>query len=288
MVTHMNNQLSLICCTVGRERSVVEKMIRSVVIPEGWTVDLIVVDQNSDGRLRSIESLSRKGLLVRRIGSKPGLSIARNTGLRNSDSDYVGFPDDDCWYFGDTLERVHSIAADSEEVSFVTGRLVDEGGSNCLLPDWPNASVEITLNTMKNTICSATLFCRRHAIDVAGAFDERMGAGAMYGAYEEVDLVRRFLSKKFKGRYYADLRVGHPNLGRLSHDQRCKREYLYARGYGYYMRKHGDHVRAWMRAFPVPLARCVIAYISGRRHYSALHRRRFVGRLEGYLRTEVV
>lgn len=279
----MSNQLSLICCTVGRERSVVEKMVRSVVIPEGWTGDLIIVDQNTDGRLVGIESLAREGLGVRRVSSERGLSRARNVGIKIAQGTLVGFPDDDCWYFPGTLAELLRLAKDNSAYSFFSGRIEDPEGRNCLLSDWPVSRLEISMAVTRRTICSSSLFCRAEVLRDLGGFDEDLGVGAKFGAMEEVDIARRWLEGGRRGLYCPEIRVGHPSIEQLPEDKRRLREYSYARGYGYYRWKHGDHVRAWLRSIPVPFAHGIFAMLRGKpsaRMYFAVAR----GRLEGYLR----
>lgn len=258
-------------------------MVRSVVIPEGWTADLIVVDQNTDGRLDGIESLARHDLAVRRVFSERGLSRARNVGIGIARGGLVGFPDDDCWYFPETLAELLRLADNNRAHSFFSGRMVDPDGRNCLLSDWPLIPLEITMAATRRTICSSSLFCRAEVLRDLGGFDEDLGVGARFGAWEEVDIARRWLEYGRRGAYCPSIRVGHPSIAELPEDKRTLREYSYARGYGYYRWKHGDHMRVWLRSIPVPVARGIIAMLSGkpsvRRHFAVAR-----GRLEGYLR----
>src|SRR5438477_7217909 len=66
---------------------------------------VLVADQNEDHRVESV--LERHPSLgVERLHTEPGLSRARNAVLPNVQADAVGFPDDDCVYPDDLLERV--------------------------------------------------------------------------------------------------------------------------------------------------------------------------------------
>lgn len=101
-------QFSLVLATVGRTHEV-ERLLCSLDRQEGATFELIVIDQNIDGRpVPYLEPRKTKYPIVH-VRSQPGLSRARNLGLRHVSGSIVAFPDDDCWYPDGLLRRVWSL-----------------------------------------------------------------------------------------------------------------------------------------------------------------------------------
>lgn len=97
--------IDLLVATLGR----VNELDRLLTSIEGQTYKnfrILLADQNPPGFLD--EMLARhSGLSITRIMlPSKGVSIARNVLLEKAAGDIVVFPDDDCWYAPDTLERV--------------------------------------------------------------------------------------------------------------------------------------------------------------------------------------
>src|SRR5215212_6065170 len=68
--------------------------------------ELIVVDQNPDERLAPILGPYKDKFPIVHLRSGKGLSRAKNLGLSHVSGDIVGFPDDNCQYPSDLLEKV--------------------------------------------------------------------------------------------------------------------------------------------------------------------------------------
>ena len=68
---------------------------------------LVVVDQNADDRVEALLA-AHPELDVLHLRAIRGLSRARNVALSSLSADLVAFPDDDCAYAPDLLERVAS------------------------------------------------------------------------------------------------------------------------------------------------------------------------------------
>ena len=69
--------------------------------------ELIVVDQNEGYDVFEIVKNYEEDFKIKYVRSdEKGLSLNRNKGLIMMDGDIVGFPDDDCEYEKDTLEKV--------------------------------------------------------------------------------------------------------------------------------------------------------------------------------------
>ena len=91
---------------------------------------IFLADQNPSGYLDDM--LARHSSLpITRIMLPPqGVSVARNALLEQAGADIIVFPDDDCWYAPDTLERV----CENSGVSSFANRksaLAAKGGKLC-------------------------------------------------------------------------------------------------------------------------------------------------------------
>ena len=184
---------SLVLATLGRTHEL-QRFFKSTVAQTHRSFEIIVVDQNVDDRIVPIIEQARGlGLLVEHLRSAPGLSRARNCGLQRASGDIVAFPDDDCWYEPGTLAAVDAA---------LSTRLDHEGLVACWAEQaaMMGADTEGPLNLAQfrrfrgGDASSITLYFRRSLLDRIGAFDERLGLGARFGAAEETDLVLRALA----------------------------------------------------------------------------------------------
>ena len=89
--------------------------------------ELIVVDQNPDDRLKPVLS-AYPGMTIRRLVAETGLSRARNVGLSAAKGQVIAFPDDDCWYAPDLLQKVVGYLESHPEWSGISGRTMSENG----------------------------------------------------------------------------------------------------------------------------------------------------------------
>lgn len=156
---------------------------------------VLVVDQNDDDRVAAV--LARPSLRLERLRAPRGLSRARNEALPRLQADVVGFPDDDCVYPDDLLERVAARFASG--LDGVTGRE----------PSWTTEAAVLTRDNLWNRAISFTIFLRRELVEGVGAFDERLGLPSSSG--EEIDYLIRALDTGARIEYDPTLVVLHPS-----------------------------------------------------------------------------
>jgi glycosyltransferase involved in cell wall biosynthesis len=219
---------------------------------------VLVVDQNDDDRIAA--ALARHpSLQVERLRSGRGLSHARNAALPHLRADVVGFPDDDCVYPDDLLERV--AARLRPGLDGVTGRE----------PSWTTEATELTRDNLWNRAISFTIFLRRELVERVGDFDERLGLPSSSG--EEIDYLIRALDTGARIEYDPALVVTHPR----------KPVDLAAVGardgasIGYILRKHRYPLRLLARMLLRPAGGIVLEPRRARFHLATLR-----GRLRGY------
>lgn len=183
--------ISLILATVGRTDEL-DRMFASLAAQTMQAFEVVVVDQNADDRLQVHLARARSlGIDVRHLKqTPPNLAAARNAGIEAARGEWIGFPDDDCWYDSNVLEIVFNRFNQDDKPSGVVVRWAEETGQplvparlswkrSCMFRDAPVSSI--------------TLFCNRALCLKIGGFDSRFGVGQWFGAGEETDFVLRAL-----------------------------------------------------------------------------------------------
>jgi GT2 family glycosyltransferase len=169
---------------------------------------VVVADQNPDDRvlelLRGHPSLETLHLRCAR-----GLSRARNAALPALAADLVAFPDDDCAYPPDLLERVAARFAASTALDGLTGSAVDPDGRKD--PSWAPEAATLDTDNLWNRVISFALFLRRGVVERVGPFEERLGlgSGSLWSSGEEVEYVVRALRSGARIEYDPTLEVHH-------------------------------------------------------------------------------
>lgn len=141
---------------------------------------------------------------------RPGVSRARNAGLRATSAPVVAFTDDDCVVAGDWFE-IAGRGFSSPAVGFVTGRVLPDRQIgeilSVLVDETPRELVgEIAVAGIGH---GANMVWRRTAFEAIGGLDELLGPGARLRYAEEHDAFWRALRAGWHGRYVPDLVVTH-------------------------------------------------------------------------------
>jgi glycosyltransferase involved in cell wall biosynthesis len=242
-------RFSLIVATIDRTDEV-SFFLESLAKQEMRDFELIVVDQNSDDRLSPIlehwgarvagqESSNTKSIRLKHICCTPGVSRARNLGLLHSSGDILAFPDDDCWYHPDTLQKVDAWFKEHEEYGVLSIGCRDERGrisSN----RWWQSECDLNRINIFRTSATCCFFVRRPPEAIPLSFDETLGPGAntRFGCGEDTDFLLTLMSHGIRGRFYSALHVGHPcRTGGFANVQRAKR---YGGGFGRVLAKHSN------------------------------------------------
>ena len=170
---------------------------------------VVVVDQNEDDRVARLLA-ARPSLATLHLRSARGLSRARNAALSSLTGELVAFPDDDCRYPPDLLERVAARFADDASLDGLSGRPVAADGTS--VGRWPARRSPITPDAVWHTANSHTIFLRRSVVERVGAFDEALGlgSGTPWSSGEEIDYLVRALRSGARLEYDPSLVVTHP------------------------------------------------------------------------------
>jgi glycosyltransferase involved in cell wall biosynthesis len=228
---------SLILCTYGRAVHIA-RFLESLRKQGDASFELIVVDQNPDDRLVGPVQRYETRFPIRHIRTSPGLSSARNVGIRAARGHVIAFPDDDCWYAPNHLERVKNLLLGSGKDG-LTCRCTDEQG-NLAAGGEDRQAGGLTKWNVWNRGVSATLFLKRHVVSRVGYFDEDLGLGARSGfqSGEETDYLLRSIEGGMNLRYEPSLSVYHPLPPPSKQTGAVRKSWQYGLGMGRVLAKH--------------------------------------------------
>jgi glycosyltransferase involved in cell wall biosynthesis len=265
----------LIVATVDR----VQQLERLFASLDGQTHErfrVLLVDQNDDDRLDQLLR-SNSSLDVQRLRSARGLSRARNVALSRIDADIVAFPDDDCTYPPDLLERVARRFAEDASLDGLTGRAVDDGGHSS--SSWERAAARLTRDNLWNRAISFTIFLRSSVLETVGPFDEQLGlgSGTPCSSGEEIEYLVRAVDHGGRIEYDPQLMVPHDEKG--SPHAVGGRD---GASVGYILRKHRYPIATVGKMLIRPLGGAVLALARGDWDRAGFRVATLRGRVRGY------
>lgn len=229
-----NIEISLLMATYGRCAEVLDfcESLNSQNFDMN-EVELIIIDQNDDCILEdALRIANYKFELIYRKESIKSLSRARNIALEISRGKIIGYPDDDCIYYSNTLYEIVSYFEHNSSHKTVMGRIYDRDLEEDIIKKWPKTNKRVNLYNYYNFANSITLF---HIRLPGVIFDERMGAGRYFGSAEDVDFLYRLLESRIKVDYIASIEVWHPKF--KFEEISLSKVRSYARGLGFFIRK---------------------------------------------------
>jgi glycosyltransferase involved in cell wall biosynthesis len=243
---------------------------------------VLVVDQNADDRAAEVLA-GHPRLDVLRLRSERGLSRARNAALPALSGDLVAFPDDDCSYRPDLLERVAARFTVDARLDGLTGRAAAGDGSSD--PSWERDPAVLTPGNLWNRVISFTLFLRRELVGRVGAFDERLGlgSGTTWSSGEEVEYVVRALRAGARIEYDPALVVTH-TVKRYSPAELRAVGLRDGASVGWILRRNGYGRSTTARMLLRPVGGIGASLLRGDVARASFHAAALRGRLEGYLR----
>ena len=268
----------LILATVGRAEEL-RRFLGSLEAQTHGGFRLIVVDQNDDDRVE--QASAGCPFEVVRLRSARGLSRARNVALPHVTADLVAFPDDDCVYPDDLLERVARRFAAEPALDGLTGREVDAGGRSS--PSWETDAALLTDDNLWNRAISFTIFLRRKTVESVGEFDEELGLGSgkPWSSGEEIDYLVRAVRNGARIAYDPTLTVTHPTKTQAEAERRAL-AYRDGASVGFILRKNRYPRRVVARTLVRPPGGALVSLVKldGARARERLAAWR--GRIAGY------
>ena len=274
MLEQTSLSFDLVVATLERSAEL-ERLLASLDEQSHLRFRVLVVDQNGDDRIEGILA-AHAGLDLVHLRSEPGLSRARNLALRGLRGDVVAFPDDDCVYPPDLLERVARRLALEPGLDGLTGRAVDGDGASTA--SWKHDAAVLTDTNLWNRAISYTIFLRRALVDRIGAFDERLGLGSgePWSSGEEIDYLVRALRAGARVAYDPELTVIHePRPGSRATGYRD------GASLGYVLGKNRYSAREKARRLVRPLGGAALALARLEPEQARFHLATLRGRIDG-------
>ncbi|WP_194726677.1 glycosyltransferase family 2 protein [Noviherbaspirillum malthae] len=209
-------KISLIICTRNRAPQL-EKCLEAVGRAErfGGPVEIVIVDNGSTDHTASvIERFTKtsQSSVKNVFTARPGLGHARNCGIRASTGELLVFTDDDCYveeaYFAKLAACIHP-----KMFQYGMGQILlydqtdDERVANQKIDHFVLLKPQIPV-LQTGRIQGANMFYMRKVFDIAGVFDEDLGAGTPF-ACEDIEMACRASHHGFTGALLPDFTVYH-------------------------------------------------------------------------------
>jgi glycosyltransferase involved in cell wall biosynthesis len=281
-------KFALIMATLGRTEEI-ERLLSSLAAQTHRDFELIVVDQNEDDRLlEPFLAPYRMKFPILHLRSEKGVCRARNAGLERVTGEVIGFPDDDCWYPPDLLERVAGFLIDRRDLDGITVRSVlvpeiDERPTRVGAGRFDEEAGLLNKTNMWVRAVAYTLFLRRSVVEAIGGFDESLGVGAgtPWGSAEDTDYSLRAVEAGFKIYYSPEVFVYHRPPPE-DHPALIDRAYRYGAGMGRVWRKHDYPL--WFVAYYLlrPVGGAILSLLRGRGGEARYYFNSLRGRLRGW------
>lgn len=257
----------LVVATIDRVEEL-ERLLDSLERQTHKNFRVLVVDQNKDNRLDAA-LVAHPALELERLRAPGGLSRARNAALPGLRADVVAFPDDDCSFPDNLLERVAGRLASDPSLDGVTGRAPDSAS-------WKHDAAMLTRENLWNRAISFTIFLRGGVIERVGNFDEALGLPSSSG--EEIDYLIRAIDAGARIEYDPTLVVMHLEKA-LDPKAVGARD---GASIGYILRKHRYPPLTVGRMLARPAAGALLAVARRDRAQARFHLSTLRGRLQAY------
>lgn len=218
-------------------------------------LELVFVDNgSSDGTSEVVREWSASAPVATHLiyEPTPGLSNARNAGIRASNGRLLAFTDDDCEIAPDYFTVLAGLYTDEDTLVMRGGR-VDLGDKRDLPITIKTDEEPAVLNGHLHAggfIHGCNMAFPKALVDKIGLFDTRFGAGAMFRSGEDTDYIHRAFNAGFSIEYVPHLAVKHFHGRRKVEDiQRLHDGYSFGNGalYAKYMFVRRSNMRGMLR-----------------------------------------
>jgi glycosyltransferase involved in cell wall biosynthesis len=279
--------VELVSLIVGsRHRSLeVRRLLDSLLAQTYRSFEVILVDQNEDDRLGPVVEDYRHILCLRHIRSASrGHAAALNVGLGICAGDIVGFPDDDCWYAPDLLQRLTTMFEAHPEWHGITG--CEAPTADAVRQErFDRVPGRVTQKNVLRRHISFAMFFRRASLGGL-VFNERLGigAGTIWGAGEETEFVLQSMARGCCLQYEPTLVVFHPDWGQGPYTiAALAKARRYGMAMGRLLEVHGFPASLTLRYLARPLLGGAYTFLLGRPKKAVYHWAIFLGRATGYV-----
>lgn len=275
-------KFSLILATIHRKKEIID-FLDSLKNQTYKNFELIICDQNQEPFIEDILKSYVDKMQIIHLKTPRGLSKSRNIGLKCATGDIITFPDDDCIYPKNLLERVKTQFFTLPDIDVLCIRPINENGKTTA-GKFLSKKTKVSLFNAPFAFCSFSMFIKKKVFDRIGYFDEKLGLGAdtPFQSSEDLDLGIRAIKNGFKVFYNPELVIFHPEKEKILTDETIKRALYYATGTGYVLRKNNYPLWYCLYYMLRPLIGALLSLCKGNRKKIKLHLTKFYGRLIGF------
>jgi glycosyltransferase involved in cell wall biosynthesis len=255
---------SLILATLGRDVELIY-FLNSLQNQTYRNFELIIIDQNRDGKIDSVIAACKMRFPVNHIKVEfKGNARARDYGIRYAQGDIIAFPDDDCIYEKDVLEKVVDKFREKPDIAILSGGSYDFSKTHFSIG--VNSKVPRYFSQYYMMGVEFTHFFNLARMDRSEFYlDHDFGIGSKYPGAEGFELLYRLLRAGNKAFYEPQIRIYHADKDnyRVGKD----RMLLYSAGVGAYIRKFANEYDLSMlyyivrKMFIAPIVKMAVAAI---------------------------
>lgn len=239
-------KLSVIVCTRNRARQLAAMLERffEQKFSGDYDYQILIVDNASspetkqvyDGWLNRNPDLSGRLLYIRE--NQPGLSRARNAGLKSVNGEIIVFTDDDVLVTENWLDEIHREFAGDPNLFVLGGRvLLARHGLQDVAVYADEERREYNFPNGGGVAMGANMAFRREVFERVGLFDVRLGAGTFFAGGEDIEFFYRAMKAGYKMVYAPNVLAFHDH-DRATQRQACRLVYGYGKAYAAYIIKH--------------------------------------------------
>jgi len=236
-------KISLVLATLGRDAEVVD-FLKSLQQQTYQDFELIIIDQNKDGKIDAIVESFRKRfeLLHIKVGFT-GNARARDYGIGFAQGRIIAFPDDDCAYDNDVLEKVVAEFVRRKQLAILVAGSYDFASSRFSIG--VNSRKAQYFSRFKMMGVEFTQFFDLNRIDRQQFyFDHDFGIGSKYSGGEGFELLYRLLRVGSPAFYTPGIKIYHPDKDHYKLG--TGRMLMYSTGVGAYIRKFANQRDVFM------------------------------------------
>jgi glycosyltransferase involved in cell wall biosynthesis len=257
-------KVSLVLATLGRDREVAD-FLKSLLFQSYKDFELIIIDQNKDGKIDAIVEPVKASLDVKHVKVDfTGNARARDYGIGLAQGRIIAFPDDDCFYDKDVLKKVVAEFKRRLNLSILVTGSYDFSSSRFSIG--VNSNNAQYFSRFKMMGVEFTHFFDRKKIDgKLFHLDHDFGIGSKYSGGEGFELLYRLLRAGSAAFYTPEIKIYHPDKDHYKLG--TGRMLMYSTGIGAYIRKFANQQDVFIlyyivrKMFVAPILKMLLALV---------------------------
>jgi len=168
--------------------------------------ECIVIDQSDEKKAAFV--VSRYKNIKYLHSMRKGNSFNRNIGIKHAQMPILGFPDDDCFYNTDVIEKVLEVFNIHPDIVGISGSWMDSITGKLVMGGSKNKYVN-NFNSW-TSVTNLTIFLCTDVVKNVHGYDENFGLGSnVFEGGEETDFILKIIENEGAILYYPDIRIWH-------------------------------------------------------------------------------